>query len=103
MSALQHWLDARTPEAPPALRARIALVLREHPEWESVSHAEALLKASQALLREVLAAEPKDREAALALLAADACITYAFEAAAESPSTFGAVADHAMESIAKLV
>lgn len=100
---LQAWLDARTPEAPPALRGRIAQVVAAHPEWEQMSKAHALLKASQSLLRDVLAAEPKDREAALALLAADACITYAFEAAAETPSELAAFADESMRDIAGLV
>ncbi|HEY3288473.1 MAG TPA: hypothetical protein VGJ96_15230 [Gemmatimonadaceae bacterium] len=102
MGALQAWLDARVPAAPDALKRRIAQIVAEHPEWEAMPRSHAMLRASEFLMKEVLAAAPKDRDAALDLLAGDACVTYALEAAADEPSTFTAFADQAMQRIAKL-
>jgi len=102
MDALQLWLDSRYPEAPEALKGRIAQVVAEHPEWNAMPRAEALVEAGEILLEHVLAAAPKDREAALDLLAADACVTYAFEAAADEPAQFTERADRAMRRIAAL-
>jgi hypothetical protein len=99
---LQRWLDARQPEAPEALRRRIAELVAAHPEWETIPRQHALLAASEILMKDVLAAAPKDRKAALDLLAGDACVTYAFEAAADDPGELRALADHAMQRIAKL-
>ena len=100
--SLQFWLDARLPEAPAALRGRIAELVAEHPEWETMPRQHALMAASEILMNDVLAAAPKDRDAALDLLAGDACVTYAFEAAADAPAELGALADQAMQRIAKL-
>ena len=102
MTSLQSWLDAREPEAPETLKARIAELVAEHPEWAAMPRAEALLIAGEVLMKEVLAAAPKDRDAALDLLAADACVTYAFEAAADEPSHFTERAERAMQRIAEL-
>jgi hypothetical protein len=99
---LQSWLDARLPEAPAALRGRIASLVAEHPEWEAMPRQQALLAASELLMKEVLAAAPKDRDAALSLLAGDACVTYAFEAAADAPASLGPLANEAMQRIARL-
>ena len=102
MTTLQEWLDERQPEAPPALRRRIAEVVAAHPEWEAMPRSHALLLASESLMKDVLQAAPKDRAAALGLLAADACVTYAFEAAVDEPSDLTALADRAMQRIANL-
>lgn len=99
---LQTWLDARVPEAPDALKGRVAELVAEHPEWEAMPREHALLAASEILMQEVLAAAPQDRKAALDLLAGDACVTYAFEAAADEPAELSALADHAMQRIARL-
>jgi hypothetical protein len=102
MTSLQSWLDARQPEAPAALKRRIAEAVAEHPEWETMPRSRALLLAGEWLLEHVLAASPKDRNAALDLLAADACVTYGFEAAADDPGEFTKLADRAMQRIAQL-
>jgi hypothetical protein len=81
---------------------RIAELVAQHPEWEQMSVAEALLQAGEQLMQDVLAAAPKDRHAALDLLAADACVTYAFEAAADAPEFMRERADEAMERISLL-
>jgi len=100
---LRRWLDSRSEEAPTALQARIGLLLYSHPEWEKLPIPEALLAASEELMAEVLAADEKDRRAALDLLAADACVTYAFEAAAEMPGSIVAMAEKSMQRIAGMV
>lgn len=85
----QAWVDAARPEAPEALRQRVQQVLGDHPEWGTLDVADALARAGEALLKGVLARsatveEARDRTNALDLLAADACVTWAFEAAASS-------------------
>ncbi len=102
MAELMDWLEARTPEAPPALRVRIADLVLEHPEWESMPLPEALIAAGERLMQDVLAAPPRNRDSAVDLLAADACVTYAFEAAADEPERIVALADGAMQRIARL-
>jgi len=99
---LQTWLDARHPEAPVALRRRIADLVAAHPEWEGMPRQHALLEASEMLMKDVLAEAPNARGAALDLLAGDACVTYAFEAAADEPGNLAALADQAMQRIVKL-
>ena len=74
------WLDTRRP-APPA-------VLRAHLEAAVTDRAEALpdhlAALGGALLARVVATPAGGRELALDLLAADAFVTYAFEAQAEA-------------------
>lgn len=101
MSTLQHWLDHRLPEAPAALSERIAQVIAAHPEWNALPHAQALVLAAEALLADVLVAAPKDRGAARDLLAADACVTYALEAASDEPATFDKLTLDMMQRIAR--
>jgi hypothetical protein len=81
--------DAGT-DAPTALTDRVSALLAAHPEWTALPRPEALTRAAEALLAGVLArsgdeAAARDRANALDLLAADACITWAFEAISEVP------------------
>jgi len=96
------WLATRVPPAPAELLARVRALLDAHPEWSELPRAEALIAASEALLARVLAGEDKSRATALDLLAADACVTYAFEAAADDPASIGALAERAMHRVARL-
>jgi hypothetical protein len=74
------WLDQHTSQAPIALRARV----REYAVQASgASLPHALASAGQAALDQVLS-HPGDRSAALDLLAADALITLALLAQAET-------------------
>jgi hypothetical protein len=75
------WLDARTVDAPASLRTRMTRALAGAPE-KSDSLPHVLADAALAELERVLA-HPSERPAAFDLLAADALLTYAFEAAAE--------------------
>jgi hypothetical protein len=63
---------------------------------------EALLATAESLLAELLALDCAGRDRALDLLAVDAMVTYAFEAAAESPETLATRATAAMASVAAL-
>ena len=95
-----EWLQLREPVAPRALIARIAPLLAAHVEWESLPRTDAFVEASELLLRRVLAGNLVARASALDLLASDACVTYAFEAASDEPATIGDRASAAMRRIA---
>ncbi len=95
-----QWVAERGADSPGALVARVQGVLSAHPEWRELSVAEALLRAGESLLAAVLATgEGKGREVALDLLAADACVTWAFEAAADDVGSLGERAVLAMRRI----
>ena len=63
---------------------------------------EVCLDVGQQLLDALLASGSTSRETALDLLAVDALITYAFQAAADDPSLIEARAARALTSIAAL-
>lgn len=73
------WLDARRPAPPAALRARLELAVAD----DALPLAEHLAELGRVLLARVASRPAGGRELALDLLAADAFITYAFEAQAE--------------------
>ena len=102
MSALRAWLADREPPAPDALRARLDELVSAHPEWESLPLPEALLAAGEQLLQEVLAAPDRNRSTAVDLLAADAAVTYAFEAAADEPGRLVELAEGSVKRIVQL-
>ncbi len=79
------WLAARSPQRPAALAARMAELIdagRPAPPEASRTMAETLSTLGLQALAGVTAAPPGAR-IALDLLAADAFVTYAFEAASE--------------------
>jgi hypothetical protein len=77
---LADWLDRRTSQAPPALRARVRYYALQA---SGASLPRVLSCAGQTALDQVLS-HPNDRSAALDLLAADALITLAMLAQAET-------------------
>jgi hypothetical protein len=79
VSEVLAWLDARAAAPPPELRARMAAAL-EAVTSETVPG--ALAEAALSCLQATMAA-PGERASALDLLAADALLTYALEAATE--------------------
>lgn len=98
-----QWVRTHAGEAPPALLARVEAILAANPAWSGLPTAEALLRAGESLLVAVLGTgEGEGREVALDLLAADACVTWAFEAAADEPGTLPARAAAAMERITEV-
>ncbi len=74
------WLDARRPAPPAALRARLAAAVTESEE----SLPEEFARLGGRLLARVAGRPDGGRDLALDLLAADALVTYAFEAQAET-------------------
>lgn len=88
--------------APPALIARVQAVLAADEAGAGLPAAESLLRAGEALLKSVLDDSESGRAVALDLLAADTCVTWAFEAAADEPGTLPARAESAMNRIAEL-
>lgn len=77
-----RWLRSRLVEAPPELAADILQLIEDRPELDLDDPPYALAAAALAGLEQV-AAGSGERTEALRLLAADAALTYAFEAAAE--------------------
>lgn len=83
-----EWIAQAQPEAPERLVARVREVLELNPKAKQLGVAEALLDAADALLELVLReGEEPARARAPDLLAADACVTWAFEVAADDPNT----------------
>ena len=100
MISSAEWLASREPEAPHALVERVRELLAAHPEWERLPRVDAFIEASELLLRRVLEGGAIARANALDLLAADACVTWAFEAAADDPANIAAHAERAAARIA---
>lgn len=98
-----EWVGQAHPEAPPALVARVRAVLEAHPTWGALGVVDALLEAADALLKEVLKDGEAGRDRALDLLAADACVTWAFEVAADDPASLGEKARATMQRLGKVV
>lgn len=98
----QAFVDAHAGAAPPALIARVQAVLAADDALVTLPAAEALLRASESLLADVLRDGEAGRAVALDLLAADTCVTWAFEAAAAEPGTLPERAEQAMARIAEL-
>ena len=90
------WLTSREPAAPPELTACVAQLIASRPDWARLSRVDAFIAASEQLLRRVLESGAVARANALDLLAADACVTWAFEAAADDPRTVAACAERAI-------
>ena len=99
---LARWLDARRPAPPPALRARIDTALGWRLHQDTLDLADTFLAAAEGLVRSLLDEDATSRESALDLLAADALVTYAFEALSEQPAHLTRRASEAMTRIAAL-
>lgn len=104
MTTHVEWLErvSAEPAAPPELTARVRRLLESHDEWNPLSRVDAFIAASELLLRRVLEGGAVARASALDLLAADACVTWAFEAAADEPATIAGRAQCAASGIADI-
>jgi hypothetical protein len=94
---LSDWLALRTPRPPAELSTRLEHLIGDI-ECEVAEIPASLIRAATGVLSNI----GDDRSAATDLLAADALITYAMEAAAESASV-DTVAATAMKEIAATV
>lgn len=97
-----EWLSSRTPAPPAPLAERLREVLGTRVDDRASSAHEAMLVTAESLLADLLSIECAMRDRALDLLAVDALVTYAFEAAAESPGAISDCATGAMATIAEL-
>lgn len=97
---LEHWLREREPTPPPRLAWRISDALGARRAADAGDATAQCIDAADSLLRDLLARGTAGRESALDLLAVDALVTYALEAAAAEPSAFVARAQDAMHRLA---
>ena len=98
-----EWLETRTPPAPAALAERLRLAAGPALARDAADASQVLLAAAEERLGSFLAADAGRRGDALELLAIDALVTYAFEAAADGPlADLDAGAEAAVARIAAL-
>ncbi len=93
---LRSWLAARKPQPPERLTERLSEIVGDD-AMEGATSCDVLLASGIATLRSALS----DRDGALDLLAADALITYAMEAAAEDCATMDETAAGAIQRVAR--
>jgi hypothetical protein len=96
-----QWLNDRS-APPPRLAARIEQALSDGSSAPRAELSARCVDAGETLLRDLLARPSSGRESALDLLAVDALVTYAFEAASDNPSTLAQRADDAMRRLAAI-
>ena len=102
-STVGAWLATREPVPPPALAARLReLIGMSALATDARQTPEVLLRTGETVLERLLREAATTRESALDLLAADALVTYAFEAAAEEPETLTTRVSRAMVTIARV-
>lgn len=99
---LDLWLETRVPVPPPALARRIRQAVHAAPAADGAPLPEVLLAAGEHLLRQLVEGDATTRSAATDLLAADALVTYAFEASASDPHLVLPRAEAAMRRLAAL-
>ena len=97
---LSTWLESRAPAPPPELARTMRVLSAAVADREPTP--EVLLAAAHGAMKTLLSGGCLTRASALELLAVDALVTYAFEAAAEEPERIEARAEQALASIAAL-
>ena len=98
---IAQWLGTRQPAAPPALARRIAELTAALDPTRLDAAAQCLLAAERAL-PVLISADDDSRRSALDLLAIDALVTYAFEAASSQPERIPELAASAMVQLSSL-
>lgn len=98
---LREWLATREPLPPRALAERLDALVAPH-DLDGADPADVLLDVALELLTVVLREDSTTRQTALDLLAADALVTYAFEAASDDPFRLDARAGTAMARLSEL-
>ena len=96
---LAAWLGSRTPPPPAALTERVTAMTAEH---GGAAPVESLLASAEAAMAALLHDGCLTRGSALDLLAVDALVTYAFEAAADEPQLLDDRARRVLATIAAL-
>ena len=98
--ALSHWLSS-THATAPALSQRMRAAIDSVDAVGGAVEDRALSGALQ-LAKEVLRETAGARTSAITLLAADALMTYAFEAAADTPDRIDALAEDAIRRVSAM-
>lgn len=96
------WLATRTPPPPPLLAGRLEEALSPALGRDAAQLEDAALAAAEEMLHHLLSTPDAGRGRALDLLAADALVTYAFEAASDEPDAIAERAGRAMMRLALL-
>jgi len=94
------WLSKRSPAPPEELASAIRDALKARNITSDAPTPTELLETAQSILEKVLKTECETRESALALLTADALVTYALEVANEAGQLAG-FPEQAMKSLAE--
>ena len=98
-----HWLSSGTPPPPAALSDRLEQLLAPALSRPADEMTEVCLETMERIVADLLSEGRAGRDRALDLLAADALVTYAFEAASERPELLPERAGAAMRRIGALV
>jgi hypothetical protein len=101
-STVGEWIATVEPRPPAALAVRLERLLAPFAAQPAQRVPEACLEAGERLLDELLASGSTTRATALDLLAVDALVSYAFQAASDDPAGLDARAARAMSRIAAL-
>ena len=96
------WLAALRPAPPEALVARLRELLAPYSHLPANRVPDVCLEAGERLLAVLLTSGSTERRTALDLLAVDALVTYAFQAAADTPGQIELQTSQAMQRISAL-
>ena len=96
------WLEARSPAPPAQLLDRLRAALGSSLACDVADVPRAFVDAAETLLATLVRDGCMTRDRALDLLAVDALVTYAFEAASDDWELLGARAHEAMKRLAYL-
>ncbi len=96
-ASVRTWLLARQPQPPATLAAELAAILEAAPDAAFEAGALSAVLGRLSIL--TLSDAPPTGDSALVLLASDALVTYAFEAAAEEGKGVTAVAERLLSEL----
>ena len=99
---IREWLDSRAPLPPAALADALRAELAADLDAPAADAPPVLLRAGERVLKRVLQADRQTPAIAPDLLLADALVTYAFEAVAESAAGADEFASEAMARLGAL-
>ena len=97
-----EWVETRTPAPPETLLGRVLAALGPGGRDDAALAPERCLDAAERIVGGLLRDGRTGRESAPDLLAADALVTYAFEAASDDPSRLADCARAAMRRLAEV-
>ena len=96
------WLASTPLSPPPALAARIGSALGPRVAEPLAEAPRVFVDSALAVVEELARRGCADRDDAIDLLAADALMTYAFEAAADTPDSIATLAEEAIGRLAQV-